>query len=286
MGFKTQDIWLGLWRRAAPTASLPVGRLKVRPVVSDAAMRALTQWRPTWKTHLIARMLDRRPGTFVDVGANVGQTLLDFLSAGSSGAYVGFEPNPTCHKHLADFIAANALEQCVVVPAALGDRTGIATFHAGSEVDAGGTMLESLRPQLRRTPTTVCMFRFDALAATLSQEPISVIKIDVEGAELEVLRGAELTLADARPWIICEVLHRDAFADAGAYSERLANLRRFIAEAGYEIVRIVPAVEGATVAALEDVDDFPDKVWDGTSERECDYLLVPAGQKPAARRLL
>lgn len=286
MAFTMQNLWLGLWRRAAPTGSLPVEGLKVRPLVSDAAMRALTQWQPTWKTHLIAKMVDRRPGTFVDVGANVGQTLLDFLSARSSAAYVGFEPNPTCHKHLADFVAANGLDGCAIVPAALGARTGIATLHAGSEVDAGATIIEFLRPQLDRTPTTICMFRLDDLAGTLSREPISVIKIDVEGAELEVLRGAGQTLKSAQPWVICEVLHRDAFADGDVYADRLANLRRFIAEVGYAILRIVPSAESATVAALEEVDDFPDKVWDTTSERECDYLLVPAAQKSAAQRLV
>ena len=51
---------------------------------------------PNWKTDLIKRLVLPNDGAFIDVGANVGQTLLDTLNAHPMVQYIGFEPNPSC----------------------------------------------------------------------------------------------------------------------------------------------------------------------------------------------
>jgi FkbM family methyltransferase len=249
-------------------------------------MRALQTWRPTWKTNAIAAILQTRDGALVDVGANVGQTLLDFICAGVSSRYVGFEPNLLCARHLLDLIAHNRLENCELIPAALGERTGVATFYSyGGDVDSGATTRRSLRPRLATEETNICVFRFDDLEQ-LTEEEIALVKIDVEGSELEVLRGMERTLRSKRPWLLCEVLHRDISADSDEYNRRIAELARFLAGVAYESLRVVEDASGRGIAALESVKKFPDVAWHRGSEVECDYLFVPAGAADDARRIV
>lgn len=250
-------------------------------------MRAMSRWSPTWKSRAIASILQHRQGTFVDVGANVGQTLLDFLSSPDRSDYMGFEPNLACAKHLSDFISANALQSCVIICAALGERTGIADFYSsGSEVDAGATIRESLRPALTTVARKICVFRMDDVREHLAMGPIALVKIDVEGSEVEVLRGMARTLKDTAAWVLCEVLHRDASADPQRYAERLAALTDLLGQLGYEALRIVQTAAGKDLCGLEPIASFPNVSWRDGSEVECDYLFVPAGQCAEACEVL
>ena len=64
-------------------------------------------WLPSWKTDLIKRLVSPDDGAFIDVGANVGQTLLDILSSHPTAQYIGFEPNPSCVFYLQSLIKLN-----------------------------------------------------------------------------------------------------------------------------------------------------------------------------------
>ncbi|MDH8249875.1 FkbM family methyltransferase, partial [Klebsiella pneumoniae] len=67
-------------------------------------------------------------------------------------------------------------------------------------------------------------YRFDDIRAALQIGKIGLLKIDVEGAELPVLRGMEASIVKDRPWILCEVLHRDFRAEASDHQLRLDAL--------------------------------------------------------------
>ena len=270
-----------------PRVRLTGRRLTVTPVVSDSSMRALLDWRPDWKTQAVGAILASRPGVLVDVGANVGQTLLDFLSAPKGSTYVGFEPNLTCCQHLAQLISANRLENCQVIPSALGERSGISTLYRfGGDTDPGASTLRELRPALPAQPSTISMFRFDDLSDALPSDEISLIKIDVEGGELQVLRGMEATLRRRRGWILCEVLHRDRHADADDYQRRCSELMRFLEDLGYSVLRIIIGTSGSSVDGLEAVSSFPQVVYEEESVRACEYLFVPSAEAADARKLL
>ena len=284
---KLTGIWLALWRRAAPRARVHQSGLVVRPYAADSAMRGIMTWRPDWKTRAIASVLEARSGALIDVGANVGQTLLDFLSAPVRSAYVGFEPNIACCQHLAELVSANRLADCQIIPAGLADRTGLATLYRfGGDTDPGASMLRNLRPSLPARASSICVFRLDDLP-DLVESGIALVKIDVEGGELEALRGMEATLRRTGAWVICEVLHRDASADPEPYRRRCEELARFVTGLGYTIHRLVLDRAASGIRDLERMDSFPDKAWvDGESERACDYLLVPAADSESARRVL
>lgn len=236
-------------------------------------------WRPTWKTQLIATVLCHRRGAFIDVGANVGQTLLDFLQAPVRSTYLGFEPNPTCFQHLRELLALNHLDSCRVYPAALFDRTGVETLHLfGGDTDPGASILSTLRPDRHIHTLPVCAYRFDDLRDIVPEPEIALVKIDVEGAELEVLHGMQNTLREKRPWILCEVLHRDERSDPSGFERRCDLLIQMVHDLGYDAHQIIQEESGSAVRGLDLKAEFPKKDWDDRSALECDYLFVPKSE--------
>ncbi len=124
-----------------------------------------------------------RPGdTFVDVGANIGAYTV--LAAGVCGAQtIAVEPAAATRPHLRENLALNGIQALVTVEeAALGDAPGRGRFWAGR----GATSRLAVDGDAEVSVTTL-----DALGAA----PL-LLKVDVEGHELAVLRGGSTTLAD------------------------------------------------------------------------------------------
>lgn len=71
-----------------------------------------------WMFELLRRLLGAQMGTFVDVGVNMGQTLLKVLLLDPTRRYVGFEPNPLCVYYANLIIQANGAKRATLCPAA------------------------------------------------------------------------------------------------------------------------------------------------------------------------
>jgi FkbM family methyltransferase len=135
-----------------------------------------------------------RPGDSVlDVGANAGYyTLLAAARVGPGGNVWAFEPSPRNAAILRRHVALNRLGRVRVEEAAASDREGTACFDG-----SGGSGTGHLAEQ---GGTRVRTLRLDDYCAEHGIVPRAV-KIDVEGAEGEVLAGFESTLAAARPYL-------------------------------------------------------------------------------------
>jgi FkbM family methyltransferase len=154
-----------------------------------------------------------RPGDVVlDVGANVGAyTVLFAKWAGARGQVFAFEPAPASVAALRRLIALNGGGAVVeVVPCAAGDRTGTAAFRA-----EGANGANALVPSGAHDPAalTVRMVTLDEFCASRGIRP-RVIKLDVEGAEIDALHGARATLADPAVEVFVE-LHPAAWPARG-----------------------------------------------------------------------
>jgi FkbM family methyltransferase len=135
-----------------------------------------------------------RPGTTVfDVGANIGAYSLLFAQwVGPAGKVVAFEPAPAAVAGLRRLVALNGLRDRVeIVEAAVSRAVGTASF--ASEGSSGANALVDAA-QRGRAVISVPTTSLDAFCDTHALRP-DVIKIDVEGEELEVLRGARRTLS-------------------------------------------------------------------------------------------
>ena len=144
-----------------------------------------------------------RPELFVDVGGNLGTHSLLFLVHGVDT--LTFEPNDECHAYLAEFCRMNGVTPTLET-VALGATEGeielcypVDQSWLGTTDAATRGHLEAKFPLKRKT---VRLARLDDYLR--HEERRMLIKIDTEGNESSVLKGAEETLRDARPTVIFE----------------------------------------------------------------------------------
>lgn len=154
----------------------------------------------------ISAIFDRvvQPGdTVIDGGANVGVTTLRLARlVGPAGSIHAFEPNPELVRILTETITRNALESIVLHPVALAEKPGrlvlsVPKGNAGMGSIVGG-----------RNDSCVAVHDIEAAALDSLADRISrvrLIKLDVEGAEVAALKGAEGLIARDRPVIIFEL---------------------------------------------------------------------------------
>lgn len=156
---------------------------------------------------VLRRQLESRPGVFIDVGVNVGQTLLKILAIDRQRAYIGFEPQIACCYDVGGFLRLNGLSNATVLPIALSDSNKISTFYSRDQYDEMASLID--QPDSyggNLLPMHVQARVGDEVLNELMVHEICAIKIDVEGAELSVLNGLKETLRTKRPSIILEVL--------------------------------------------------------------------------------
>ncbi len=142
------------------------------------------------------------PGmTFWDVGANIGLlTMLGSRLVGEDGHVLGFEPMPDSAARLEEAVRVNSARNTRVMRCAIGAQPGSATLHS----DPGGltwSLMEG-HPDLQGGGIEVSVRTMDEVAAETG--PPDVVKIDVEGAEVDVLRGGAAVLRQHRPTLIVE----------------------------------------------------------------------------------
>ena len=127
-----------------------------------------------------------------DVGANTGVWLKAFLLLSSSDCVVhAVEPVPTTLELLRANCTGSISERVVIHECALGDVTGDACIYA--QLD-GGECSSFVSQHAQGQPVVVAVRRFDELWRVLGRPNVDVLKIDAEGFDLHVLRGASEAL--------------------------------------------------------------------------------------------
>ena len=173
-----------------------------------------------------------RGRTFVDVGANIGNHAL-YLSRKFDAVHC-FEPNPPIADRLEDNAALNDIPIYVHrvglgrVDAELPFRPNTSGNSGGSSFSANGFEATSVLP----------VRNGDAYFAAHGIEKIDLMKIDVEGFELEVLRGLQATIRRDQPVVIFEFDGRKN--DPGELAELLANYRLAALEGTGVLADFVP----------------------------------------------
>jgi hypothetical protein len=109
----------------------------------------------------------------------------------------------------------------------------------------------------------------------LNVKRVSLMKIDVEGFELEVLKGMEKTLKTNRPLIICEILFRNPEDSHEKYLQRSRELVEVLTKSDYCILQLQKTVDLKLINDAKEVADFSDEVWQPINKNLCDYLFVP-----------
>jgi FkbM family methyltransferase len=184
-----------------------------------------------------------KPGMVVyDVGANVGFTaIIAAHCVGSAGRVICFEPQPSCFKLIQHNAAINGYKHVEVRGEALGEENGSASFVVTNN-STFSHLANGTTQQAKGTNIDVTVRRLDSLVADESLPKPDLIKIDVEGAEQQMLNGAMATLREAKPILLIE-LHgtntvvSDALTAAG-YTSSIVGSRDNILDAHWNALVI------------------------------------------------
>jgi FkbM family methyltransferase len=149
----------------------------------------------------------------LDVGAYIGQYTLLAAKYASMGHVFAFEPHPESCRRLDAHVARNRLANVTVVPKAVGQMAGRMPF-ALTEVAFTSALLPP--DHLGDSVVEVEVTTVDDVVREAGLRQVDMMKVDVEGAEGLVLRGAQETLARFRPLLIVETSRKrdQAFGDA------------------------------------------------------------------------
>jgi FkbM family methyltransferase len=209
-----------------------------------------------------------RPGDVaIDVGAHVGRHLIPMARCvAPTGRILAFEPLPTCRESLAvafDQVWADLRPVVTIHGCALGDDSGRTEFVVAREAIGYSGLKErkyDVATTLERIPIEVR--RLDEF--TLDLRSLAYIKIDAEGGELHILRGAAKTLARFRPVVTFEF----GASSIGEYGITVLEMADFWIERGYRIFDILARplatrdafAESATVQSVWDYAALPGEV--------------------------
>lgn len=204
-----------------------------------------------------------RPGDCIlDIGANVGDWTMPFaLKVGSTGRVLSFEPVPYLAETIAKTARVNRQDWVEVFELALSAEDGQAEFSVEKE-NSGGSRLGQAEGDFSVIP--VQTKRLDSL---LEERPdidrIDLVKIDVEGHELEVLTGGQRTLARFRPPLVLES-GSESDAQRKAQTDLLVQL-------GYDIIgAFVPG--GIIEIGWQ---DYRERTGEVARLGLCNYLFMP-----------
>lgn len=144
------------------------------------------------------------PGdVFIDVGSNIGlMTLFAAHAVKSTGQVYAFEPDPDTFAMLQQNIQANQCGNVHAFNLGLGTADAIQTLYRLEEYNRGATsfLKENQRPQSSISATIT---QLDQIVARCQVPPVRMVKIDVEGWELDVLEGGTNLISQPTAPILC-----------------------------------------------------------------------------------
>jgi FkbM family methyltransferase len=166
--------------------------------------------------------------TVVDVGAHVGlHTLMFSCRVGAAGHVIAVEPSPANADLLRLHLVWNDRMNVTVIEAVVGDHEGAIEFAYRADAADPGGFANSIVYDIGGLRKHMPMTTLDAICKGLLPD---LVKIDVEGAELLVLRGAEETLARSAPILVVAV-HPEPLKMLGSTPTELVA---FLSERDYQ----------------------------------------------------
>jgi len=197
------------------------GRLRGKKWIVGSATHGC--WLGTFEHEKQAIFADviKESSVVYDIGANVGfYTLLASELVKSKGSVIAFEPLPDNIHYLKKHIEMNKCQNVKIFETGVADFTGESFFATNSSRCEGSIAAAG--------PLRVNIIKLDDLVARDEIPVPDYIKIDVEGAELKVLKGAENILSKSSPVIFLATHGQEIHAQCCSYLRSLGyNLKSF-----------------------------------------------------------
>ncbi|MEX1112871.1 MAG: FkbM family methyltransferase [Patescibacteria group bacterium] len=172
-----------------------------------------------------ARAKGRSP-RIVDAGANIGLAALYLLRQNPKASIVCIEPDSNTATYLEDNLRTNGFEDATIIRKALSDKAGTVTLYG--DPDFAGDTTQSINRTFRKKLGPKGSIRSQQIPATtlasVLKQPADILKVDIEGSEVRVLRAAKAKLKQVRT-ILLEFHHVE--------ENSLAELLQILDEAGF-----------------------------------------------------
>jgi len=174
-----------------------------------------------------------KPGMhIIDIGAHIGlfSTVSSQLT-GKTGKVVAFEPTPATYDILLQTLQLNQCSNVIPVLGAVGAEDGWAVFYVSETEGCNSNSLVRNDIQKEAKENRVELFTIDTVVSKYSLQP-GFIKIDAEGAELDVLKGGLKTFKEYKPILILG-LHPDFIKNKG---DELSTIWDVLQQSGYMVM--------------------------------------------------
>jgi FkbM family methyltransferase len=239
-----EPLWQHAFRRLSAARGYPA-RINndVFRLVYDYGSRYDREDQQMYESVVYRALVDsvREGMTVCDIGAHVGLlTLAAAKRVGATGHVFAFEPAPEALATLQRHIRFNGYgDRAEAIGSVVSDTDGVVPFYVyrdSMSASLGRTNLDVLSPQRRSDPllkaveVRVPSVTLDRFCKDRDVKP-DILKIDVEGAELRVLRGARDLLLRKRIVVLCEI-HPQQMENCGS---TLAEFKAFLQSVGYTI---------------------------------------------------
>jgi len=166
---------------------------------------------PRYEEYMWNYLTPTEGNVFIDVGAHIGKYTLQIAkTVGAQGKVIAVEPDPDSFRALLEGIKLNKFSNVVALNVAAYDRECMLPLYVSP---ARGKTLEgwligkgwsSVKRKVSRSIHEVPAKRLDKIVDDLGISNVDYIKVDVEGAEYEVLKGCKKVLEKYKPRIIAE----------------------------------------------------------------------------------
>ena len=153
----------------------------------------------------LIKAVARDSAVSLDIGANIGCTAI--LCSELSRKVYAFEPSPTTYQFLEENIARAGLKNVVPQNFGLGTESGEFPLTYAQTNRSGGFVSNTTRASTGHTVEKIIIRQLDEVLKSYPISKVDFIKIDVEGFEGHVLRGAKHTLISHRPVVVLELNH-------------------------------------------------------------------------------
>ena len=222
-------------------------KMKVFPPRTNRVGRALFK-QGVWEPEVTGafRALVKPGDTVFDIGGDAGYyTLLFAKSAGAKGKVIVFEPIPKAQERIMENVRMNGFTNVELIGLALGTKAGSFILEKpfeDSRINMGKTEPEE-------GDIKVEVERYDVLAQARSLPVPDLVKIDVEGAEYEILQGMEQLVNLHHPTFVIE-LHPHFLPQFGA---KVSDVTDWLTQRGYHLTAIdagdISPTEATTILA-------------------------------------
>ena len=251
---------------------LKLNNAKLRiPIINGVGKNNYLALSEPWMQGILVKLLDNPNKTFVDVGVNLGQTLLKVKAINREINYIGFEPNPFCVNYVNQLIKKNNFPNTELWPVGLSSKTQVLKLNlfSDSNEDSAASIIEGFRAKSAvKKSINVPVFKFSDLNMDLSIK-FDVIKIDVEGAELEVIESLHDKIKQDKPYILMEILPAYSKENKDRI-DRQEKIKSLLDTLDYKIYRVNKSADQfINFVSVEDFGIHADL-------NLCDYLLAPS----------